>query len=262
MSIDRLLRPVRDDNQFVIGAEWGQCRTAFGGATAGVMCQTVLSFPTSGKSLMSFSLTLCAPVDVEDVIEIRVEPLRLGKTLEQYSIKAIQAGQICAHAIAVFGVKIDSSINISADPAPIFPSAKDGLSKPFAIGVNPRFAENFDIKFYEGEPLYSSSKDRSHLVGLEFKDPPTVSNIAQLVCLMDACPPTQAQQLNSYSPLSTVVWNMHFLRQASKFETREGIIMSSLGEASVDGSNYLSERVWSVDGTPLAFSTQSVLIFG
>ncbi len=262
MSIDELLRPVGGENQYMIGSQWGQGRTAFGGATAAVMCKTVLPFPSPEKSLISFSVTLCAAVDVGTVVEIEVAPLRLGKTLEHFSIRTIQAGQICAHAIAVFGAKVDSSLNISANPVPTIFSANDDPAKPFAVGINPRFIENFNITFYEGEPLYSGSKNRSHLIGLAFKVPPIVPNIAQLICLMDACPPTPAQQLGSYSPLSTVVWNMHFLPKAKEFEAGGGIIMSSFGEASVDGSNYLSERVWSTQGTPLAFSTQSVVIFG
>lgn len=262
MSIEELLCPVGGDNQFLIDPKWGQGRTAFGGATAAVMCKAVLPLPSSEKNLITFSVTLCAPVDVGAVIDVEVETLRQGKTLEQFSIKTIQAGQTCAHAIAVFGTKIESSVNIPAGPAPILSGDSNGLFKPFAISTTPRFIENFNIKFYEGEPLYSGSQNRSHLVGLEFKDPPAASNIAQLICMMDACPPTPAQQLDSYSPLSTVVWNMHFLPQASKFEAGTGIVMSSFGEASVDGLNYLSERVWSAQGKPLAFSSQSVVIFG
>ena len=119
MSIEELLCPVGGENQFLIGPKWSQGRTAFGGATAAVMCKAVLPLPSSEKNLISFSVTLCAPVDVGAVIDVEVETLRQGKTLEQFSIKAIQAGQTCAHAIAVFGTKIDSSVNIPVGPAPI-----------------------------------------------------------------------------------------------------------------------------------------------
>lgn len=262
VSINKLLSPTNGKNSYIIGAEWGQGRTAFGGATAAVMCHLVMQRASPERNMISFSVTFCAPVTVESEIEIEVEALRRGKTLEQYSVRAKQDGELRAHAVAVFAGTVNSAIKIAAETAPLRPNDIAIPEQRLAVGLNPRFEANFDYRFYKGAPLYSGSTDREHLVGISFKKPPSSRRLAHLVCLMDACPPTPAQQLSEYHPLSTVVWNMHFLPCAKTFDVAQGIIMSSYGEVGIDGAHYLNERVWSHAGLPLAFSTQSVMIFG
>lgn len=262
MSINKLLSPTDGKNSYIIGAEWGQGRTAFGGATAAAMCHSVMQRPPPERILISFSVTFCAPVTVEAEIEIEVEVLRRGKTLEQYVVRAKQDGELRAHAVAVFARAVNSAINIAAGTAPLRQTDIAVPEQRLAVGLNPRFEANFDFRFYKGAPLYSGSTGREHLVGISFKEPPSSWGLAHLVCLMDACPPTPAQQLSEYHPLSTVVWNMHFLPRANTFDLAQGIIMSSYGEVGIDGAHFLNERVWSNAGLPLAFSTQSVMIFG
>ena len=195
-------------------------------------------------------------------VQIQVEVLREGRALTQASARVLQNGQTCALMTGALGAARATSVK-QAGAAPTPASAPLELGRaPFVEGISPTFTKHFDYRWSSTVYPFTGA-ERGFIEGYVRHTGPAESDLASLLCLLDAWPPTLLPMLKAPAPTSTVTWMVDLIAPEAlgahpwdafyRFEATT--VAASHGYGSTEG------RLWAPDGTLLAASRQLVVEF-
>lgn len=267
MFIDDLLQlsTTNDElrtGEIVVPDTWTQGRTVYGGLSAALICQAMTSAVSDDRQLRALSVGFAGPLLAGRAFHIEVEILREGRTISQVMGRAVQEGGVAVQIQAVFGIPLQSQLEITNCSIPNYSKAEQSPNYPGNDQPIPGFLQHLDMKLSEGDLPFSGSKELQMGGWMRFQQQPSIISVPHLVGLIDSWPPTTLPWLTDLAPASTVNWNLQFVHPLPELTGADYLGYQSTINASHDGFGYTSAKVWSPKGELIALSQQTVIIYG
>lgn len=266
MNADQLFDAVRDHmseggaEHLQISADWSQGRTVFGGLSASLGFVAIRT-QVPDRVLRSFSCQFIGPLFTETDFEIEVKVLREGKNATQAIASIHQKGEVVVSCQACFGVPRNSGIEILARDSHDMPLADKPGVIPVIPGVTPEFIGHMDLHVVAGGFPFSGSQ-HSHTHGfMRLKETPQQITDAHVILLIDAWPPTVAQQLKGPAPVSTMTWQLDMIQESVEMPADGWLGYQVDARQAHNGYAHTEANIWDSQGRLLALSRQTVAVF-
>jgi acyl-coenzyme A thioesterase PaaI-like protein len=247
----------RGNVELDVPSDWMQGRSVFGGLQVWVALEAMRTFVPS-TALRTLQATFVAPVP-EGVVRARAQVLRQGKNATHVEARLVDGSETLAVVIGVFGNARPSK----AARLPRWSSvdAAEPLDLPFVPGVFPSFTQHFRARWLRGALPFSSQPTQEQVVevGMNDEGPTTEGHV---VAIADFIPPVALAHLDAAAPGSTLTWMLELLCDDVHHLPLDGWRVDAELIAARDGYTSQSVMVWGPDGTPVALSRQSMLVFG
>jgi acyl-CoA thioesterase len=241
-----------------VGDDWLQGRSVFGGLQAAIGLAAMRTLVDSSVPLRTLQMTFVAPVPAGDVrAEARV--LRTGKSVTQVEARVLDGSETLAMMTGVFGTARASRIAHAPQRPPL--EAVPPVRFPFIEGVVPAFTRHFVAQWLRGGLPYTGHDSRHTVVELELRDAGPVGE-AQILALADFMPPVALSLLSQPAPGSSLTWMLELFGTHHATLPLSGWRVDSEMVAAEDGYTSQSNRLWGPDGSLVALSRQSMVVFG
>ncbi len=253
-----------DALRYVIGEDWSQGRTCFGGLVSALAAQAMREKAGAAWSddvtLRALQTSFVAPV-VPGEISVTVTVLRQGKNVCQVLAHVHQREQVVAVLIGIYGAGRQSALAPRRPAAQPLPHSVHELSAaPLRAGRPPSFLQHFDIRWADGPPPFSGGSGWRSSQYLRLHDSAPVHAELQVVLLADLAPTPVMGQLSDYAPNSSVSWAL---------ELRPVPAPAAQGWWRADNESLLVDegyvnhaaQLWSPDAQLAAYGYQVVAVF-
>ncbi len=241
--------PLVEEGRAIIGDEWLQGRTAFGGVSAAIALIAAKAAYPDLPPLRSAQVAFVGPL--AGAVAATPMLLRRGKNSAFIGVDVTGADGIGLRALFLFMANRDSSIRQGA--LAISPSTAPEDASIDGAGIGPGFLRNFDFAKV-GEPVAGN-----WLRWARLKDRAALDPEVELVAIADALPPAAMSVAKQWGPISTTTWQLNLVATP---ETRDGwwLLGADLLHAA-DGNSSQTMTIWNREGAAVATATQSVAIF-
>ena len=209
MSIENLFtefREVKEEYLVTVDKTWTQGRTLYGGISAAMTYQAAENLIEDERGVRSFHCNFIGPINHSEPIKVTAKVLRTGKNVTQILATAEQNGRVCTMSQVCFGVKRASKLDSKAPDSHQMSVPKKGKFLPQIPKIVPEFIQHYDMALDKGSFGFGKSDDAILHGWSRYKKRPETMNIAYLIALMDAWPPTMFQMLRLPAPASTMSW--------------------------------------------------------
>lgn len=243
---------------------WGQGRATFGGLVAAMLFEKMAAAAGGEASLRSLTFSFVAPATSGD-IEASVNVLRAGRSVTQLEGKLVQGGDVMLAALASFGHRRESSIRVTGDRAPAMDPPEACVALPDAPGLIPEFTRHFDYRIAAGDLPFSGSSGNRLGGWVRFRDGETASgpvHITHLLALIDAWPPAVLPMLKQPAPASSLTWTLEFVEPLPAHSGSDWWQYLADVEQAADGYCVVQAKLWDLEGRLVAFTRQTVTVFG
>jgi acyl-coenzyme A thioesterase PaaI-like protein len=261
LNLSELLSSMRSDVgsvEVTVGAEWLQGRSVFGGLQAAVALQAMRTLvPVSAMPLRTLQMTFIAPIET-GVVRATARVLRSGKNTAHVEARLEHADGVHAIAIGVFGIARESIVQRTLLSPP--PAAK-GQVLPFVPGMTPSFMQQFDIALLDGALPFANQRILRTAFELGLRDSGAMSE-SHVLAFADFMPPVALSWMTKPTPGSSLTWMLELLQVDSSAQPLVGWRTASEMIAAADGYTSQSTTLWAPDGTAVALSRQTMVVFG
>ena len=264
MTFSELLDAVRDNPRSVtIPRQWSQGRSCFGGLMAALQFEAMRANVPADRPVRSLAITFVGPPAPDVPISFDVEVLREGKAVSQVLGRATQNGQVMTLIQGSFGAPRQSSIAVSAHPAPEFKPVSEVMEFPFIPEVMPEYLRFIDMRWALGGMPFSNTPSPAiggyaRLKGVEQEK----LTEAHLLALVDTWPPALLPHLSKPAPGSSLTWTIEFVQPLPLLTTHDWTQYRAVIEHARDGYGHTSAALWGPNGELVAISRQTVTVFG
>jgi hypothetical protein len=242
-----------------VPADWMQGRSVFGGLQAAFALRAMRALVPE-VPLRTLQATFIAPVAGE--MKARARVLRQGKNAAHVEVRLGDGDETQGLMMGVFGAPRSSVVArtvvqpaIDVDPAQVF-------DKPIGTsGGGPIFASHFGVRWLRGKPVFSADRGFHHVLEIALDDDAPASE-AHLLAIADFIPPIGLSHLSSPAPGSTLTWMLELLVDHIAPVPLRGFRVDAELLAARDGYTDQTVTIYAPDGTALALSHQSMLVFG
>jgi acyl-CoA thioesterase len=264
MNFSELLDAVRDNPASVtIPHVWSQGRSCFGGLMAALQFEAMRAKVPADRPIRSLAITFVGPPAAEVPIRFEVDVLREGKAVSQVLGRATQNGEVMTLIQGSFGAPRESSIAVSALPAPTFKPVSELADFPFIPGVMPDYLRFIQMRWALGGIPFSNTPSpaiggyaRLRDAGLE------ALTEAHVLALVDTWPPALLPHLSKPAPGSSLTWTIEFVQPMPELTTHDWMQYRAVIEHAGDGYGHTAAALWAPDGQLVAISRQTVTVFG
>ncbi|MFC3095847.1 thioesterase family protein [Alteromonas sediminis] len=248
-------------NNLSIPKDWSQGRTSYGGISAGMVFSAIQEHADDAQCLRAYTTNFIGPIALETPFDIVVESLRVGKNVAQFLGKIVQDGKTCVICQAVFGTPRASNVTVANKDSHDMTPPKKGNFIPQIPKVTPKFLRHFDLSV-EGGGMPFTRKKTSHYHGwMRYKEAPESVQMAHLITIIDAWPPTLLQMLKWPAPASTISWHIDFLHPMPDIAGDAWLAYQADTRQANDGYGHTEATIWSQTHQAIAISRQTVAIF-
>jgi acyl-CoA thioesterase len=259
LTIDELLALAESGKKISIPESWTQGRTVYGGLSAAMLFSALEKKVDPQKSLRVLNVAFSAPTMPNETFEISTELLREGRTIAQWQASLVQSGTVCVQIQAVFGLSLESDVNIDIFEAPELPGLEEGTK--FPTKDHPGFTQYFEMAQSQGD-LPVSGGDSLYLGGwMKYRQSLIEFTRAHLIALIDVWPPATLMHLKELKAGSTVNWTMQFPQELAQVKQGEYVGYQNHIEYSEGGFAITHAKVWNAQGELLALSQQTVIVY-
>ena len=237
--------------------DWMQGPSVFGGLQAVVALEAMRTCVPSAV-LRTLQVTFVAPVPSGAVVA-RARVLRQGKSATHVEAHLVGGDETLAVMIGVFGhARPSRALRGLRQPHVDTEQAFDMVYDPVAF---PGFTQHFAARWLRGALPFSGEPTREQVVEVAMIDegPATEGHV---VAIADFVPPVALAHLDAPAPASTLTWMLEFLGDGVERQPLAGWRVDAELIAARDGYTHQAVTVWAPDGTPVALSRQSMLVFG
>ncbi|MBM7333330.1 thioesterase family protein [Alloalcanivorax marinus] len=244
---------------------WGQGRATFGGIVGAILIAHMDAHLAAEQGdqrapLRSFSLSFVAPM-APGPLRLSAQTLRAGKSVTQVQVSAHQDDQVVAVMLGSLGQPRPSSLAVAPRPAPAIRPAADCVPVPFVEGLTPDFLRHFDLLYADDNYPYTGSSRPDFQGYMRFAEDGQPQDTASLACLVDTWPASVITMLKKPAPMSSLTWTMDFLVDPATLPPTRDWQYDVVTDAFADGYGHTRSRIWDEQGTPVAFSRQTVVVF-
>lgn len=261
MEFSKLLAAMKGQDgkaRVEVGDDWTQGRSLFGGLQAVIALSAMRSLVPSDMPLRVLQVTFLAPIPA-GVVSAEARVLRAGKNVVHVEAPLLVGTDVACLVVGVFGKARNSEVNVVPSRAPNVEG--EGRLVGYDPAIMPEFVQQFRRRLFRGAMLFAGSKETSAVVDIDVIDTGPVTE-AHVVAVADVLPPLAMTHLTTRAPGSSVTWMLEFV--ATRFEhlSLERFRVHAELVAARDGYTSQSQTIFAADGTLLAFSRQSMVIFG
>ena len=259
-SFSQLMRRTereRGEARLDVPSDWMQGRSVFGGLQVVVALEAMRTCVPSA-TLRTLQATFVAPVP-EGVVRARAQVLRQGKSATHVEARLVDGSQTLAIVIGVFGhARPSKALRVPAQP---HVDAEHALELTFVPDLFPSFAQHFRARWFRGSLPFSGRPAHEQVIEVGMKDEGPTS-AGHVVAIADFIAPVALSYLDVPAPGSTLTWMLEFLCQDVHHLPLDGWRVDAELTAARDGYTNQSVTVWGPDGTAVALSRQTMLVFG
>lgn len=264
MNFTELLAAARLHPEAVsVPPSWAQGRAVFGGLMAAMVHEAMRQKLADDRPVRSLAITFVGPAAPDVPISLEVEVLREGKAVCTLLGRAVQGGQVVTLVQGSFGAGRPSAVAVEAQPpTAIKPLQQAAPELPYIKGVTPEFMRHVALRWAIGG-LPFSGNDSRHMGGwVRLRDVPDAPlEVAHLLALVDAWPPSLMPFLKQPAAGSTLTWTIEFVQPTPRLSTQDWCGYCVETEYARDGYGHAAARLWTADGELLALSRQTVTVF-
>ncbi|MEL6111744.1 MAG: thioesterase family protein [Pseudomonadota bacterium] len=249
------------DYAYKVPANWRQGRTTYGGLTAGLMLQSLLSCTSPDEDigrLRSATVTFIGPVAEDPVCSPSL--IRRGRNVTSGFTTMQADSKLVANATFIFGQQRDSVIQESVEgPSAPEPEACELFIPPAARSLVPVFFHNFEIRLIDGgRPM--AGLDRGYIrAWSRHESADARTGIVAFLTLADVLPPAALTQSKTFAQISTINWLINIIENP---HTDDGWFQVEVTQtAARDGYSSQQIRFWNRQGDLIAEALQNVAIF-
>jgi acyl-CoA thioesterase len=261
MTLTELMMAARSSPGVVeadVGADWLQGRSVFGGLQAAIGLAAMRTCIDESVPLRTLQMTFVAPVPA-GTVRAEARLLRTGKSATQVEARLIDGADTLALLVGVFGTARPSTVAHAPQRPHIEPEKR--FRFPYIEGTVPAFTQHFAAHWLRGGLPYTGHASRQTVVDLELRDSGTIGE-AQILALADFIPPVALSLLSQPAPGSSVNWMLEMFGSHHASLPLAGWRVDSEMVAAEDGYTSQSNRLWGPDGSLVALSRQSMVVFG
>lgn len=242
---------------------WSQGRATFGGLVAAMLYEQMAARVTGDASLRSLTFSFVAPVATGEV-EVSANTLRAGRSATQVEGRAFQDGAAVLAAFASFGSGRESVIAVDPAPAPTFSAPEESPALPYIHDLVPEFTRHFDYRIAAGDMPFSGSPEPRLGGWVRFSGdaPQAPASVSHLLALIDAWPPALLPMLKQPAPASSLTWTVEFIEPLPAQGVGDWWQYLAEVEQAGDGYGVAQARLWDAGGRLVAFTRQTVTVFG
>jgi len=236
---------------------WQQGRGAFGGIVVALLARAAgVAAGGPDRPLRSLTAALCGPTQPGPA-DILVEPLRVGSGVTTVAARLVQAGEVQAHAVIVFGRERDPQA-AWIELAPPTPPPWQSVA-PAAPEGGPVFARHLEFRPTDA-PLFAGA-DASRTEGwVRLKRPPAVRDAAYLGLLCDAWWPAAFARMTAPRPMATIAYTLQVLGDAAALDPAAPVFHRGRAPANRGGFCVDFRELWSPTGELLALNQQTFAV--
>ena len=263
MDFFELMRAGRADPTVQVPEHWGQGRAVFGGVAVALVYQAMRARVALERPLRSLAVTFVAPMQCALPVRVEVELLREGRAVSQVLGRAVQDGQVVTLVQGSFGAGRDSAVAVPAEPAPSLAAPDDCRELPYLPGVTPEFTRHLALRWGQGGLPFSNTPAREMGGWVRLREPPAAAVLDEclLLALVDAWPPAVFSHLPRPAPGSSLTWTFEPIQPLPTLAAGQWCQYQARIEHARDGYGQIAARLWSSNGTLLALSRQTVVVF-
>ncbi|AVD84004.1 thioesterase family protein [Pseudomonas sp. SWI6] len=264
MNFDQLLNAVGAQSEPIsIPPEWAQGRAVFGGLMAAMVYKAMSLKLPDDRPVRSLAISFVAPAAPDVPIRFEAEVLREGKAVSTLLGRAVQGGQVVTLIQGNFGAGRPSVVDVPAQPAiPMKALEASAPELPYIKGVTPEFMRHVALRWAIGGLPFSGNASRQMGGWVRLRDVAQAQvNVAHLLALVDAWPPSLMPFLKQPAAGSTLTWTIEFIQPTPKLSTLDWCRYCVETEHARDGYGHAAAALWTADGELLALSRQTVTVF-
>lgn len=249
------------DPQVSAPASWSQGRTLTGGLIAAWLYRAMATRVAPDRQLRAFNISFVEPVEPKIDCRIEVRKLREGRAASQMEARGVQADSIRAVALASFGGRRNSGVEIAAEPIPGLPPPDACRVYPYKPGISSSYIQHFDFRWGIGQMPFTGARSRAMGGWIRYaRSQPEITE-AQIFGLTDAWPPAILSWLSERAPISTLNWSMNFIQPLPDLDPDGWFAYRADIQHAGEGYSQIDSCLWSEKGDLLALSRQAVAIF-
>lgn len=261
MHLDTLLHQYRTTDNYVFPTNWGQGRATFGGLIAALLHEAMAKAVPDQRQATVFNLQFIAPAMFGDV-QIKVDQLRVGKSVSHLQATALQEGKPVATALASFTNQRESSLHCDGPAAPVIATPDTTPPGYERSGPVPDFIKQFDHRWVLGEAPFMASSEKAIGGWIRVRDSNTDISEGHVLAMIDAWPPAALSMLSMPAPASTLNWTIRWADHPMGFQTSEFCQFHTEMDCASHGIAHSRSFFWGPDGKLIAISEQTDTIFG
>jgi len=250
-------RAADGDASMTVGDEWMQGRSLFGGLQAAIGWLAMRTLVPEPMPLRTLQMTFIEPVP-SGRVAATARVLRAGKNTLHVEARLENSAGLQASMLAVFGSGRASVVRRDL-PAPAPPGPRRRM--PFVAGMTPSFMQQFDVDLVGGALPFSNTHvhNVAFQLGLHDAGPATEAHV---LVIADFVPPVALSWMPKPVPGSSLTWMLELLDADFAAQPLRDWRLESEMLAARDGYTSQSTTLWTPDGTPVALSRQSMVVFG
>jgi acyl-CoA thioesterase len=258
-SFSQLLRRAKRQEGYFeldVPADWMQGRSVFGGLQLVIALEAMRTCVPS-TVLRTLQATFVAPVP-EGIVAARAHVLRRGKNATHVEARLVDGDATLAVVIGVFG----NARSSKATRSPRRPEVDTSQALELTFGPGfPSFTQHFAARRLRGPLPFSGQPAHEQVVEVAMKDEGPMTD-GHVIAIADFIAPVALSYLDAPAPGSTLTWMLEFLCDDVHHQPLTGWRIDAELIAARDGYTNQAVTVWGSDGTAVALSRQSMLVFG
>lgn len=262
MSFSQVLQSIAGDGstfQVTVGEEWAQGRATFGGLIAAVGNETMRQLVPRDRPLRSLQTTFVGPA-AAGTWQIKTRVLRVGRAVTIAQCEVIDAGQIVATLVGVYGGARPSAVSADLATQVAARGVDECRDMSFKEG-SPKFIQYFAVRWAEGAKPFSGSAKTPTKAYIRHRDPAPLTE-SHVIALIDCIPTPALSMFQAPAPASSLVWTLEFLEHRFDFPPEAWWRIDSDVDAA--GEGYVNQTGVLIDpeGRPAALTRQLFAVFG
>ncbi|MGB3622392.1 MAG: thioesterase family protein [Ketobacter sp.] len=236
---------------------WMQGRSVFGGLQT-VIALSAMRGLVPEVPLRSLQTTFIQPGD-DNTLTAKATILRSGKSAIHVESRLMNGNKIVAIVIGVFGSARDSVVRLAPEKPPV--PSDNSKQVPYVEGLTPSFLQHFEGRWVKGGFPFSGAAEPENVIELSMPTEPSSTEF-HIIALADYVPPIALSYMKRFAAGSSMTWMLEFLTDKVDGLPMQGWRVDSTMLAAADGYTSQSVTLWGPDDQPVAFSKQSMVVFG
>lgn len=251
-----------DSWQAVVGEDWLQGRSAFGGLQAALALRAMRELVQADMPLRSLQTTFVAPVP-SGPVTIRAQILREGRSATQIEASLCDGERTLCRLVGVFGSARPSALNFQPEQPSVEGAVESKMSRElrYVEGQMPAFTQHFRARWLRGDLPFTGGQQRDSVLQISLRDE-GVPDETHVLAFADFIPPIALSMFDKPTPGSSLTWMIELLRDRYDDLGLDDWRVDAQLIAARDGYTNQSLMLWGPRGEPVALSRQSMVVFG
>lgn len=262
MSLSHVLNSLSGDGptfQVTVTEDWAQGRATFGGLISAVGNEALRRLVPRDRPLRSLQTTFVGPA-AAGTWQINARVLRVGRAVTVAQCDVVDAGQVVATLVGVYGGARPSAVSVDVVTQPAARGVDELRDMAFKEGA-PQFIQHFAVRWSESARPFTGSPKTPTKAWIRHRDPAPLTE-SHVIALVDCIPTPALSMFRAPAPSSSLVWTLEFLEHRFDYSPEAWWRIDSDVDAA--GEGYVNQTGILIDpeGRPAALTRQLFAVFG